>query len=500
MSKIGACFAKLLPPDPGSYKIRLHQKMILFVSVLAFIVGGYSLIKWHVVGYHLLANAAWVVVIGQALACLLNKYSSLPRGVITHLSIASMAFHASSIVFLLGGIHSHHIFWVVGIIIFAYSISDMKGGFIWFLIMTSFLMLLIYLDQIQFPLPTFELTEQQQLVDIYSGYLLPTVVIGAGMAFLLKLRNNSLDAAENALNEAFNQTKTSANLSEQLVNILQQASISANTLLRSADELSTTTQKMNARCDSISEGIQHQLGTTNTVNDTLHSMGISVQESSEAMQKVRNNAEHVRQKTLASSSAMQDAIEYMKTIQSRNVDVLSYMSVISGIAEQTNLLALNAAIEAARAGDQGRGFAVVADEVRSLSVRSNESAIQIRELLDAAEKDIEKGAEIVNLSGRSLQEVAEAVEMITGEINASAERMQQQTNGINNILQQSGQMAEVCEHNALSSEGLSESANSLLEIAKRLVNLSHIMSDTVHKAEMIEEIQNNEHAGSAEFF
>ena len=82
----------------------------------------------------------------------------------------------------------------------------------------------------------------------------------------------------------------------------------------------------------------------------------------------------------------------------KNVDTV--LEVIRGVAEQTNLLALNATIESARAGEHGRGFAVVADEVRTLSVRSQDSTIEIQNIIEKLQQDAEVVASTMSLGSR----------------------------------------------------------------------------------------------------
>jgi len=107
---------------------------------------------------------------------------------------------------------------------------------------------------------------------------------------------------------------------------------------------------------------------------------------------------------------------------SQNIETV--LDVIRGIAEQTNLLALNAAIEAARAGEQGRGFAVVADEVRMLATRTQESTLEVQNIIGAlrtrstqATDVIERGRENTREAVLKAHQAGESLERIATRVS-----------------------------------------------------------------------------------
>lgn len=152
-------------------------------------------------------------------------------------------------------------------------------------------------------------------------------------------------------------------------------------------------------------------------NATINSAG-QIHQVSEKTRTGHDSVTHAAGQIEALSGDILGLRDVLANLNERVGNIAGMVDVIQSVAEQTNLLALNAAIEAARAGEQGRGFAVVADEVRNLASRTQQSTVEIADIVKELQAGSERSTEVINSSAET---ATEAVTMATNVANILTE-------------------------------------------------------------------------------
>jgi methyl-accepting chemotaxis protein len=203
----------------------------------------------------------------------------------------------------------------------------------------------------------------------------------------------------------------------------------------------------------------------------MEQMTGTVEKNAENASHANEIAHTAREQAEEGGNVVGKAVVAMQDIDESSRRISDIIGVIDEIAFQTNLLALNAAVEAARAGEQGRGFAVVAGEVRNLAGRSAEAAKEIKALIEDSVRKVQRGSDLVNRSGTTLESIVDSVKKVNGVVAEISMASHEQASGIAQVNATIGQMDEMTQQNAAlveqvsaASELASEQAQSLREL------------------------------------
>ncbi|MCE1250051.1 MAG: methyl-accepting chemotaxis protein [Comamonadaceae bacterium] len=239
---------------------------------------------------------------------------------------------------------------------------------------------------------------------------------------------------------------------------------------RGAEGVATASSEIASGNHDLSARTESQASALEETAASMEQLGSTVRQNADNARQANQLALNASTVAAQGGEVVSQVVDTMRGINEASRKISDIIGVIDGIAFQTNILALNAAVEAARAGEQGRGFAVVAGEVRSLAQRSADAAKEIKGLIGTSVERVDKGSQLVDMAGTTMEEVVGAIRRVTdimGEISAASS---EQANGVAQVGDAVTQMDQATQQNAALVEESAAAAASLNQQAQELVS------------------------------
>ena len=227
---------------------------------------------------------------------------------------------------------------------------------------------------------------------------------------------DTTDAVESGSTDMKEKTENAVNANEQVATAIGNVAAEVSQQASAVDQMIENVASLADAGKAVSTAVEEALQYMKQLDGNSADMKAKMESMSEESAHMDVNVQEISEKIDVTSKGIQE----METI----------LGSIEEIASETNLLALNASIEAARAGDAGRGFAVVADSIKGLSENTSNELENIRKIISTLVENFKECEKCIDLvvksnqsSTESTKDVIESLRIINNDVVSTNEKL-----------------------------------------------------------------------------
>src|SRR5882757_5903840 len=191
--------------------------------------------------------------------------------------------------------------------------------------------------------------------------------------------------------------------------MIRQLERAAHSVAGGAEATATTLTTIRQRTDALT-------GRTGAAQSTATSFSQAADKFTHSAQGIGSQVRDASKLADQASNAAREASHSVDRLKESSAAIGNVVNLIAQIARQTTLLALNSTIEAARAGVAGRGFAVVASEVKALAVQTQNATEEIKQKIDALQKDAAGSVDAVHRISKAIEAIRPVFENVNSAV------------------------------------------------------------------------------------
>jgi methyl-accepting chemotaxis protein len=191
--------------------------------------------------------------------------------------------------------------------------------------------------------------------------------------------------------------------------MIRQLERAANSVAGGAQSTAATLSNIRARTDALT-------GRTSAAQSTATTFSQAAEKFTHSAEGIGTQVRDAAKLADQASAAAHEASVNVDRLRESSAAIGNVVNLIAQIAKQTTLLALNSTIEAARAGVAGRGFAVVASEVKALAVQTQNATEEIKQKIDALQKDAAGSVDAVHRISSAIEAIRPVFENVNSAV------------------------------------------------------------------------------------